>query len=35
MSFLFYQSTVLSREDSHQMYLRGSVVGKPSTIGRL
>jgi len=35
MSFLFYQSTVLSSRalDGYQMYLGGSVVGKASTIG--
>jgi len=33
--FLLYQSTVLSShaEDGHQMYFRGSVVGKSSIIG--
>jgi len=35
MNFLFYQSTALSSHavDGHQMYFRGSVIGKASTIG--
>jgi len=34
--FLFHQSTVLSSHtvDGHQMYFRGPVLGKASTIGR-
>jgi len=34
--FFLYQSTVLSSHavDGHQMYSRGSVVGKTSTVGR-
>jgi len=31
--FFFYQSTALSSRDGHQMYFRGSVLGKASTIG--